>query len=258
MNRPSAATTRLPAIFLAAMFAAAKPALAIEDRADIEPSERSGAAVDYKFTPTAYFVRGEPAALDLNLRGTTGPHTAWAGFYRRGGEFQQARLGYERQFELPFGRLIASAQYATRGFWGGAATLEAGRELFGLIGWGRTNLKPYYNLNFDPNDSVLLGAGLRLPRDTVLTLFQVRDDRSASAQRITHFVFRTRAARTTRWTLDLFHKSGWTAEDDPVALRASGAALTFDYERYFARIAWDPRVNFTSSNMLRIAAGLRF
>jgi hypothetical protein len=247
------------AALLVAVLGGVVPVFAIEDRADAEPSEPAEERIAYKFTPTAYFVNDQRSAFDLNLRGNRGPHTAWLGHYQRGSEFQQARLGYERQFEFALGRVIASAQYATRGFWGGAVTLEAGKDVFGLLGWGRTNLKPYFNLNFDPNDSVLFGGGVRLAGDTAITLFQVRDDRLATGQRISHLVFRTRPSKATRLTVDVFHKSGWRFdEDDPQPVRGTGVAVTYDYERYFARAAWDPQVNFTRSDMLRLAVGLRF
>ena len=151
---------------------------------DREPVAEDEAA--YKFTPTVYRTTGERSAYDLNLRGNRGAHTGWVGFYRRADEFQQLRLGYENAVELPFGRVVPSLQYATRGFLGGSLTAEIGERYFGVFGWGRTNLKEYYNLNFDPNDAVTIGAGTRALPKTMLTLFQVRDDRLGTGQRVTH------------------------------------------------------------------------
>lgn len=59
-------------------------------------------------------------------------------------------------------KLIPSGQYASRGFIGASTTMEFGAAAspwFGLVGLGRTNTKPYYNLNFGPNDSLLIGTG---------------------------------------------------------------------------------------------------
>ncbi len=172
-------------------------------------------------------------------------------------EFQQLRLGYENTLELPFGRLVPSLQYATRGFLGGSLTAEIGERYFGLAGFGRTNLKDYFNLNFDPNDMVLLGAGTRALPKTTLTAFQIRDDRLGTGQRVTHLTARIKPDDQTRWTVAVFHKEGRPdASSDWV--RGTGVTVTYDFSRYFARLASDPHVNFSNNNMVRVAFGLRF
>src|SRR4051812_12587774 len=104
------------------LLVSAASAHAIDDRADVTqgqaPAENDKTA--YKFTPTVYRTTHEPLAYDLNLRGNLGPHTAWLGYYLRAGEFQQLRVGYDNTMELPFGRVVPSVQYATRGFLGGS------------------------------------------------------------------------------------------------------------------------------------------
>jgi len=240
-------------------------ALAIEDRADIEPNEAVGPDrhIAWKLTPSVYHETAAHSAIDLNLRGNRENDTFWIGQYRRGAEFQQTRLGYERQFAVPMGRVIASAQYATQGFWGGSITLEASAAAMGpymgLLGFGRTNLRPYYNLNFDPNDSVLIGAGWRPDEGTALTLFQVRDDRLGTGQRVTHLVLRQKTGARSRWTVDLFQRSGRSdADPESESFKAMGIALTYDREPWFIRLAWDPKVNYTNSDMTRLAIGVRF
>ena len=185
------------------------------------------------------------------------------GKYRGGVEFQQTRAGYERQFAVPMGRVIASGQYASRGFWGGSVTLEASAAAMGpcvgLLGLERTNRNPYYNLNFYPNDSVLIGAGWRPDEGTALTLFQVRDDRLGTGQRVTHFVLRQKTGARSRWTVDLFKRSGRSdADPESESFKANGITLTYDREPWFVRLAWDPKVNYTSSDMTRLAIGVRF
>jgi hypothetical protein len=220
------------------------------------PSKEEGIA--YKFTPTAYFTTNEHWAYDLNLRGNYGPHTAWVGYYDQPGEFHQARVGYEYTFTLPFGRAIVGAQYASGGFLGGAIGAEIGSTVYGLVGWSRTNLKTYFNLNFDPNDSVLFGLGARLPYDTTVNLFQIRDDRLSTGQQVTHLIVRTRPYEKTRWGVDLFYKSGRPEAGSPEWISATGVGIGYDFEPWFARVTWDPNVNFTPNNMLRIAFGRRF
>lgn len=224
------------------------------------PQEREPVAEEettYKFTPTVYRTTSERSAYDLNLRGNRGAHTGWVGFYRRGDDFQQLRLGYENAVALPVGRVVSSLQYATRGFLGGSLTVEIGERHFGLFGWGRTNLKDYYNLNFDPNDAVTIGAGTRALPKTVLTLFQVRDDRLDTGQRVTHLVARIKPDDRTRWTVDAFHKEGRSA-DNGEWVRGTGIAVTYDFGRYFARVTSDPHVNFSNNHMVRAALGFRF
>jgi hypothetical protein len=240
---------------------AAGPAAAFDESDDgerLEPLEL-GAGVHFKLTPTWLHTTNEPDAGDLNLRANLGPHTAWVGYYRQSDVFRQTRAGYERAFDLPFGRLVAGVQAASRGFFGGAVGAEIGTgPVFGLLGFGRTNLRPYYNLNFDPNDAITFGAGWRPREETTIALYQVYDDRLGTGQRVTHLAARTRPTRRTRWGVDLFHRSGLTAAEDGVRVSGTGVAVTVDYERWFARVAWDPKVNFTPEDMLRVAVGARF
>jgi hypothetical protein len=264
MNRPTLAMVPFRAVIAAALLASVSAvALAIEDRADIEPNEPvpPDRAIAWKLTPSLYRETAGRSAFDLNLRGNRDNDTFWIAHYQRGSEFQQARAGYERQFGVPFGRVIASGQYASQGFWGGSVTIEAGAAAMGsyvgLLGWGRTNLKPYYNLNFDPNDSVLIGAGWRPDEDTAVTVFQVRDDRLGTGQRVTHFVLRQKTGTRSRWTVDIFNRSGRSGPDAEL-FRATGIAITYDREPWFARFAWDPKVNYTNSDMTRVAIGVRF
>ena len=216
-------------------------------------------AIALKFTPTYYHSSAENPAWDINLRGSLGSHNAWVGYYRQREDFQQLRLGYDYTWDAPFGKVVPSVQYATHGFLGGSINAEIGERYFALLGFGRTNLKPYYNLNFDPNDAITFGVGTRALLRTTLSLFQVRDDRLHTGQRITHFVSRYKPDDKTRWTLDIFHKSG-REDADPSSeiLRGTGVAVTYDFEPYFVRIACDPYVNFTHNHMLRVAFGLRF
>ncbi len=226
---------------------------------DGERPARSREAIEYKLTPAYYSSTNATPAYDVNLRGNLGAHTAWVGFYQRSNEFQQLRLGYEDTLELPHLHVTPSLQYATRGFLGGSLTGEIGDRWFALAGFGRTNLKDYFNLNFDPNDMILFGAGTRALPNTTLSLFQIRDDRLRTGQRVSHFVARYRASDKDRFTVDVFYKEG-RSDADPASeyLRATGTTLTWDHAQYFVRIASDPNVNFSHNHMTRVAAGIRF
>lgn len=252
---------KLRAWVIVVALAAAPPGFAADigaqDARDEKPSGEQQVA--WKFTPTYYSSSAQVSAWDFNLRGNTDTQTAWIGYYRRQEEFSQLRLGYERPFELPSVRVVPTLQYATRGFLGASAYSEIGERHFGVLGWGRTNLRDYYNLNFDPNDAVTFGVGTRALPNTTLTLFRILDDRLDTGQRVTHLVARIKPDARTRWTLDAFHKEG-RPDSDPASARVHGTGMTvtYDFDRYFVRVASDPHVNFSNDHMVRIALGMRF
>lgn len=113
----------------------------------------------FKLTPSVYSNRNAPQATDLNLRGNLGPHALWIGQYRQSGFGEQIRTGYEYTASPHWGQLVTSLQVAEGGFAGASLTAQFGHTIYGIAGWGRTNLRPYYNLNFDPNDAITLGLG---------------------------------------------------------------------------------------------------
>ena len=211
----------------------------------------------FKFTPSYYATTNQADASDLNLRGNYGAHAVWLGYYRRGSEFEQVRAGYEYTAQMPFGKLVPSVFLATHNVAGVAVNAEIGSDVYGMLGMGRTNLGDYYNLNFDPNDSVLFGFGTRLLPRSNLALFRVQDDRLHTGQRVTHLAWRFQADEHQRWTVDLSGKHGrLTADDDAVS--GNAFSVTYDYKNLFVRIARDDKVNFTPDDMARLAVGFRF
>jgi len=219
--------------------------------------ETDDSAWDFKLTPSYYSTSHQTGATDLNLRANSGPHAVWLGYYQRGSEFEQVRTGYEYTAELPFGKLVPSIQLASHGFAGGSINLEAGDQIFALLGYGRTNAKDYYNLNFDPNDSFVYGLGTRLLPKSTLSLFSVKDNRLHTGQVVTHAVWRYQAAERQRLTLDLSTKHGRaSADEESVSGRA--VSLTYDYQSVFVRLARDHKVNFTADDQTRVSLGLRF
>ena len=247
---------------LTAVFAC--PALGIEDRADIEPNDlpsAGGSPIAWKLTPGVYTETAARPAADLNLRGNQEADVFWIGHYQRGEEFRQTRAGYERQFTVSNAKLIVSAQYASRGFVGASTTLEFNggpdARWFGLVGLGRTNTRPYYNLNFDPNDSTLIGAGWRPDASTTITGYQIRDDRLDTGQRVTHLVVRRKTGHLTRITIDVFERAG-RASPEADLFRGTGITLTYDHDTWFVRASHDPKAGFTASDMTRLAIGMRF
>jgi hypothetical protein len=253
--------TRPPrAWVLAAAIAAAGPACAFDESADGErslppPADETAA---WKLTTTYYSTMNEKAAGDVNLRGVHGPHTAWIGYYEQPGEFRQGRVGYEYTVRLPGVQAVIGAQYASQGFFGGGVAAAVGGDVYGLIGVSRTNERPYFNLNFDPNDAWIFGVGARLPNDTSFLAYQVRGEWAAEGQQVTHAVYRTKPTPDVRLGVDLFHKSGPIEGADGGTVRTAGASIALDYRAWFARLTWDPKVNFTPNDMVRVAVGVRF
>jgi hypothetical protein len=243
---------------------AAGSALAIEDRADVErndvpPPQREFA---WKATLGRYATREGLRSLDANLRANDDDDTLWIGFYREdGGGFDQWRAGWEHQLRLPVGRLVPSLQVASGGFVGGSATWVAyagdDDSLYALVGIGRTNLRPYFNLNFDPNDSTLLGLGWRPSRDTLLSAWQVRDDRLGTGQRVTHAVLVAGVGAADRIGLDLFRRTGRADPAQAEPASGTGLALTWDRGGAFVRVARDANWDFAGGTMTRVAIGLR-
>lgn len=256
-------TRELKRALLATLLLAAAPAHSSEVLEDLvkkePPAPTREEQIAWKLTPTYYRTSSQPSAWDLNLRGSLGAHNAWVGYYRQEEIFSQGRVGWDYTADAPFGRIVPSLQYATRGFWGGSLNAEVGDRWFGIAGWGRTNLRDYFNLNFDPNDAVTFGLGTRAVPKTLLSLYQVRDDRLDTGQRITHFATRLRPDAKQRWIFDVFYKEG-RPDSDPASpeLRGTGLSVTYDYGNYFARVASDPHVNFTENHMTRVSLGLRF
>ncbi|MDD5297511.1 MAG: hypothetical protein PHU46_11425 [Rhodocyclaceae bacterium] len=211
----------------------------------------------FKLTPSYYVTSHEKDAVDVNLRANHGPHALWLGWYQRGNEFRQTRTGYEYTAQLPFGQLVPSVQLASGGFAGGSINAQIGDPVYVLLGFGRTNMRDYYNLNFDPNDSVVYGIGTRLLPKSNLSLFTVRDDRLHTGQTVSHLVWRLSPDDDQRWTLDLSTKHGRATPDDDLV---SGVALslTYDYRDVFVRLARDRKVNFSAEDQSRFTVGLRF
>lgn len=211
----------------------------------------------FKLTPSYYKTTNQTDAYDLNLRGNYGPHAVWLAHYQRGTEFDQSRTGYEYTLQLPYLQLVPSLQVATRGFVGGSLNAQVGGQVFAILGVGRTNEKDYYNLNFDPNDSTTVGAGIHLTPDNTLSVFSTRDNRLHTEQVVNHLLFRAKLDGQQQIIIDLSNKQGRPSREDDMI---KGNALSVSYERHnvFIRLAQDRKVNFSNDDQTRITLGFRF
>ena len=248
---------------LAILIALSQPALAIEDRADVDPSlaPSAGKALAWKATYGLYRNSLEGQARDVNLRGNTKDLTFWLGSYKDAQDFEQHRAGLEYALALPVGKLTPSLQWATGGFFGWSLTWnglsEQAEGLAPLLGLGRTNQKTYYNLNFDPNDSVMLGASYASSSVGLLMLYRIQDDRLHTGQRNHHLVWRKSLQEGLRLTVDLFHRRGAEEAGLPI-YQGRGATMTLDLGDYFVRIGRDPKANYAPGDISRLAVGWKF
>ena len=223
-------------------------------------ADLAGASRPFKFTIGSYSVAGGglPAGpgLDANLRYTYGEGNVWLGWFRSPAlDFSQLRVGWDHTFTFGSVRVLPSLQLASGGFIGGSIAIETGDSWFIGSGLGRTNLRNYANLNFDPNDSYTLYGGYRWPDASALSLQLVRDNRLNPDQQHVHLIWRESLSDGQRVTVDLLVKQG-TVEGR--FIRRAGLSLSYDWPQWFVRLAWDPKVNFTPQNMLRVSTGRRF
>ena len=211
-----------------------------------------------KLTLAYYDFSSGKNGVDINLRHKFkrfASSTAWIAGYRESSGFDQARVGYQYDYQHSWLVVQTSGQAATRGFVGFSMYAEAGHDLYAIGGVGQTNLHPYWNLGFDPNDYVELGGGYRHGGSTV-SVFAIRDDRLGTGQTNTHLYFRRYLPHTWRLTLDVVNEHG--RGDEEALINSWSTSVDVDWSRWFVRVAHDPHVNYTPDRQWRVAAGVRF
>ena len=209
----------------------------------------------WKFTAGRYQYSAGSPGTDLNLRYSQDDAHAWVGNFRQPGEaIRQWRAGWDQSF-FETVRVQPSLQVASGGFAGGSLGLETGEHVFVGAGLGRTNLRPYYNLNCDPNESYTLSAGWRGDHGASASLLWVRDNRLNPDQRHLHGLTQVRLPEGQRISLDVLYKQGLV---DARMVHRLGATVTCDWPAWFLRLAFDPRTNFTPVDAWRLSVGTRF
>ena len=220
-------------------------------------------AAEYKFTVGRYHLNNGAAAgdaTDINLRRRQGSHTLWLGVFRDGDQGRQWRVGWDDQWPLAADpswpvQLLPSLQLAGGGFVGGSLAVQAGAPFYVQLGLARTNLKPYANINFDPNDAINLALGWQGEGGRQLSTSVIADDRLGTGQQHHHLTLRWPLPGAVRLSADLLHKQG---QGDGGYVRAWGWTLGLDGAQWFARLARDPKQNFSAYDAWRLSAGVRF
>ena len=241
------------------IFAALKPitfvALGALAGSNLAHADDGAEDLAFKLTISNHRFSENGSGMDVNFRHSSQWGTQWLGYFTASGlEAHQFRGGWERSFGDTV-RILPSIQLASGGFVGGSISVETGKTWFVGAGLGRTNLRPYYNLNFDPNDAGSLGAGYRVPGGASYSVSLTRDNRENPDQQHFHAVYRTPINGQDRLTIDLLYKQGLVNGD---SIRKLGATVTYDWPRYFVRLAYDPNTNFTADNAVRVSVGTRF
>jgi hypothetical protein len=208
----------------------------------------------YKLIGSWYRQDDGRRAVDLNLRASREPHAGWLGFYQDNMNFQQLRGGYEYTQQKGLLQAVWSLQAASRGFIGGSVTAQYGKDIYPIVAFGRTNLRPYVNLNFDPNDMATVGIGTSLISRTELVLTHLWDNRLDTGQHVTHLYLHRNLGERRRASFDLSYKHG-TASNNSYATGYAFTA-TYAWDKYFARGAWDQHANFGTATQVRLSFGL--
>jgi hypothetical protein len=195
------------------------------------------------------------AGTDFNVRWRENGTSAWGGVYSDRVFGTQARAGADTAVNLgKYIQLQPSIQVASAGFVGGSFNVQAGDAWYGVAGFGRTDARPYFNLNFDPNDALTLGAGHHSDSGVSYSLMLIADDRFHTGQRDWHINTQIPFG-ASHATLDLLHKSGLS---DAGRVSAWGGSANYDWPRWFLRLAYDPYQNFSAQSAWRFAGGVRF
>lgn len=236
-------------------------ATALAQTGAVSPVGAAEPAPAFKLTVGRYALDGGglagSQALDVNLRYTTEQiGDLWLGVYRMpSAALSQVRSGWDKVFTVGPVRVSPSLQSASGGFWGGSVGVETGDSWYVGAGLGRTNLRNYINLNYDPNDAWMFSSGYRWADARSLGIQVVRDNRLNPDQQHVHLVYRAPRPGGQRLTLDTLYKKGFSNGE---YVRRVGLSATYDWPRYFVHLTFDPKVNFTPQNMWRLQVGVRF
>ena len=209
----------------------------------LTPAE-NGRRPPNKLTVAYYDFSSGTMGMDINLRHSFQWGTAWIGGYRQSDGFDQARVGFEYDYHRGWLSVVPSLQGASHGFLGATIYGEAGRRCFGTGGMGRTNLHIYWNLGFDPNDYLQVGAGCRDHLGNSVTVSAIHDNRLNTGQTNTHVSVRRYLTGGWRVTVDAVREQGHGEAD--LVVRTWALSVDVDRRRWFIRVAEDPHVNYTT------------
>lgn len=208
-----------------------------------------------KLTLGIYFTPGA-RAYDLNLRHQFGPVTAWiAGFYDPKSS-KLLRVGAQYDYKKAWFHFVPYAEVSTTKAVAGVLYAEFGGKTYAIAGVSRTNLKPFFDLFWDPSESVQLGIGHKISGYDRIQAYTIFDVRLHTQQQNTHLIWRHKLNRNNGITFDGLFKSGHT--DSGEFIHDVGIGVYYDRPKWFWKLYYDPHVNFTNHTMVRSGIGLKF
>ncbi|MGH9759819.1 MAG: hypothetical protein ACREAC_03140 [Blastocatellia bacterium] len=230
------------------------PKQASDDSDQKEPIQKAD-DLKNKLTFATYFSAGDKI-YDLNMRHQFGHLVTWiAGYYDPQG-IKQGRVGAEYDFQNNWLLFIPTFEVGTNGAVAGQLYAELGAKNYAIVGYSETNLKDFFDLFFDPSESVQLGAGRKLSDYDRIYGYVIFDVRLHTHQQDTHILWRRKLNSKNGITFDALYKSGYT--DEGKYIRAGGFGVYYDRPHWFWKLYYDQNVNFTRFTMVRAGIGLKF
>ena len=209
-----------------------------------------------KLTFSVYFTPGNQA-FDLNLRHQLGSFTVWIAGYYDPKNNKLIRTGIQYDYRKAWFHFVPTLEVSTTRAVSGSLSFELGSgRTIALAGYSRTNLKAFFDLFWDPGDSVQLGIGHKLSSYDRIQAYTIFDVRLHTGQQNTHVVWRHKLNANNGITFDGVFKSGH--EDSGQYIRAVGLGVYYDRPHWFWKLYYDPHVNFNSYTMVRTGIGFKF
>ena len=220
-----------------------------------DPIERSD-EFKSKLTFGVYFTPGA-RVYDLNLRHQFGPWTAWiAGFYDPKSS-KLMRVGAQYDYKKGWLHLVPTLEVSTTRAMAGSLYSELGSgRTVAIAGIARTNLRPFFDLFWDPGDSVQLGIAHKISNYDRIQGYTIFDVRLHTQQQNTHVLWRHKLNASNGITFDGVFKSGHT--DSGEFIRDVGIGVYYDRPKWFWKLYYDPHVNFSDHAMVRTGIGMKF
>jgi hypothetical protein len=262
MRRDFSTAVRVALVSLVSV-AAAQPARAQAVPPPAPPAQEPAAPavekaddLNSKVTAAVYFFRPDGPAFDLNLRHQFGSLTTWIGAFNDSDRGTIARLGAQDDFRRAWFHMVLTGEGSTDHTLVGQVSTELGKSTVAIVGYSRTNLGNFLDLNFDPNDSVQLGVGHKISSYDKIQAFTIFDVRFHTDQQHTHILWRHKLNAQNGITIDVLYKSG--RMDNGEFIRDVGVGIYYDRPTWFWKVYYDPHVQFTDQTMVRTGIGRKF
>jgi len=167
------------------------------------------------------------------------------------------RVGAQYDYKKGWLHLVPTLEVSTTRAMSGSLYSELGSgKTYAIAGIARTNLRPFFDLFWDPGDSVQLGIGHKISNYDRVQGYTIFDVRLHTEQQNTHLLWRHKLNATNGITFDGVFKSGHG--DSGEFIRAVGIGVYYDREKWFWKLYYDPHVNFSDHTMVRTGIGLKF